>query len=221
MAVTDSPRRVSQRHVAATAGPRCAAYAACSELVASPHEVDPQLALRDRLGLGRALGYAQPLDPLIAAVCGAELGQLRKEFSGLFEVGDDGPPVPIREALQPGASVAVREEIVRFYEHFGYVLGEQFAWQPDHLSLELEFMHFLCFHEANAVDEAAALPWQLAQADFTARHVVTWIPALAERVGKLAPTSLYARVLAGVRDFVTADGAWQTSTVSDADSRPV
>ncbi len=201
------------RQVAETAALRCLCYAACSELLASPHEVDPRPALRERDGLGDALAWAAPLGPLLAEAAAADLGRLKAEYSGLFEVGSQGPPAPIREDLQTGQRAGIREEVVRFYDYFGYALDTRFAWQPDHLSVELEFMHYLCYREARAESGADALSFQLAQADFTARHLVTWLPGLAANVDRIAAGALYARVVAAVRDFVAADLHWQSSTI--------
>jgi DMSO reductase family type II enzyme chaperone len=160
--------------------------------------------------------HARALDALLAEVCSAELARLRSEYSGLFEVGSQGPPVPIREDLQTGQRAGTREEIVRFYDYFGYVLDGKFAWQPDHLSVELEFMHYLCYREAQAGDEVDALSFQLAQADFSGRHLAGWVPQLAANVDRLAPESLYARIVAAVREFVAADHQWQMGTIVDA-----
>lgn len=195
---------------------RCRAYAACSELLASPHEVDPRPALRARAGLGAGWSQARHLDTLLTTLCSVELVPLRIEYSGLFEVGDEGPPVPIREQLSPGTTAGNREEVVRFYEHFGYRLGEAFAWQPDHASVELEFVHYLCFREAEAATAAEALPFQLAQADFVERHLTPWLPGLGARAQQSRPGALYARVAAGVADFVVDDLAWQHATLDDA-----
>jgi DMSO reductase family type II enzyme chaperone len=206
---------VVSRQAAETSGLRCLCYAACSELVASPHDMDPRAALRARIGLGETVPHASHLDPLLAEVSGADLARLRAEYSGMFEVGSQGPPVPIREDLQTGQRAGTREEVVRFYEYFGYVLDEKFAWQPDHLSVELEFMHDLCVREAEAGSEADALSFQLAQADFSERHLAVWVPLLAGNVDKLATGSLYSRVVGAVRDFVMADYEWQMATIMD------
>lgn len=212
----NAARRVTGRQVAETAALRCLCYAACSELVASPHEVDPRPALRERIGLGEAVPHARALDPLLAEVARTELERLRSEYSGLFEVGSQGPPAPIREDLQTGQRAGTREEVVRFYDYFGYVLDGKFAWQPDHLSVELEFMHYLCYREAQAENEADALSFQLAQADFSGRHLAAWLPQLAANVDKIAEGSLYARVVSAVREFVAADHDWQLGTIVDA-----
>lgn len=176
--------------------------------------MDPRPALRERVASVGAVPHGRALEPLLAEVAGAELARLRAEYSGLFEVGSQGPPAPIREDLQTGQRAGTREEVVRFYDYFGYVLDEKFAWQPDHLSVELEFMHYLCFREAEAATAADALSFQLAQVDFAERHLARWIPQLVDNVDKLAAGSLYARVVTAVRDFVSADHDWQSATIT-------
>jgi DMSO reductase family type II enzyme chaperone len=196
----------------AVAVARCAAYAAFSELTASPHDVDVAAALAARLPTLAGLPYPTVLPALVREVAGTDLARLRAEYSGLFEVGSEGPPVPIREDLQLGQLAGTREDIVRFYDFFGYRLGERFAWAPDHLSVELEFLHFLCFCEADQPD--TALSYQLAQLDFTARHPARWVGKLAVATGTHAGDSLYARVIAALAGFIAADLAWQRGTIS-------
>lgn len=207
-------RRVTGRDDREFAQLRCAAYGACSELVASPHDLDPRDGLRARLGIGDVLGTARALDAVMAELVARDVGDLRREYSGLFEVGSDGPPVPIREDLNTGQHAGTREDLVRFYDFFGYALAERFAWAPDHLSVELEFMHFLCYGEASAEDAAAAAPFQLAQFDFATRHFA-WLDGWSRSVAKLSPDSLYARVASAVARFAGDDLDWQRGTIVD------
>lgn len=155
--------------------------------------------------------YAGDLDALVAELRGTPRERLQSEYSGLFEVGSEGPPAPIREDLHTGQKGGTREDVVRFYDFFGYVLEERFAWQPDHLSVQLEFMHFLCFREVE--QGAGALSFQLAQLDFTERHLARWVPAFSARVEAIEPRSLYARILKSLGAFVSADFEWQSGTV--------
>jgi DMSO reductase family type II enzyme chaperone len=207
-------RSVVDRQAGLTAPLRCQAFAAYSELLASPHELDPRPACGERLGLGAALPHAEELDVLLAEIRDADLARLRREYSGLFEVGSDGPPVPIREDLQTGQKSGTREEIVRFYDYFGYVLAEHFAWAPDHLSVELEFMHYLCFREAQQDDNQ--LSYQLAQLDFAQRHLLRWVPQLRRGVEELSPGSLYCRVARSLEAFLAGDLDWQQGTVVES-----
>jgi DMSO reductase family type II enzyme chaperone len=203
----------AERQRLQTAPLRTACYAACSELLASPHDVDPRELLHARRDPCRELPWGAVLETHVAAIAGGELPYLQREYSALFEVGDQGPPVPIRESLRPARPAGAREEVVRFYEYFGYVPGERFAWQPDHLSIELEFLHVLCAQEANAVDDAGARPYALAQADFASRHPGFWLPAFAADAARLSPASPYAAAAAAVARFVAADLEWQSATL--------
>jgi len=214
-ATVPGQRSVAGREVESTAAARCACYAALSGLVASPHDLDPRSALRERIGLSEAIDYASELDALLDQFADVDLDVLKREYSGLFEVGDDGPPVPIREDLQTGQRAGTREDIIRFYSFFKYKLSEQYAWAPDHMSVELEFMHFLCYREATAGSDehGDAQSYQLAQFDFSTRHLANWIPRFAQTVANAAPQSLYVQALGVVSAFVQSDNDWQASTI--------
>jgi len=205
-------RTISGRDVARTAPVRCVCYAALSELTASPHDIDPRATLKDRIGIATDLPYGAELDQLLSGFVEMELDELKRQYSGLFEVGSGGPPVPIREDLQTGQRSGTREELVRFYNYFHYALAEKYAWAPDHLSVQLEFMHVLCFREAES--ETDKLSYQLAQADFTERHLLKWVPRLSENTDSVSPGSLYARVITVLDDFLACDFAWQNGTIS-------
>jgi len=198
-----------KRAVEQTAAPRCAGYAILSELACSPHDIDPRPGMHNRIGTVREA--ATDLDELLHEFVELDLAALKSEYSALFEVGSEGPPCPIREDLQTGQRAGTREDLVRFYNYFNYTLEEKFAWAPDHLSVELEFMHFLCYREASA--QTGVVSFQLAQIDFSERHLVNWVPELANSVARIAPGSIYCRTIATIAKFLTTDHAWQSSTV--------
>ena len=181
------------RDAGGTSPGRCLMYAVFSDIAASPFDAEPAVAGEavDLAELG--LPYELPnLEALLNEWRAKDRDALKREYSGLFEVGSDGPPVPIREDLHRNQPAGVREDIVRFYEFFGYGLEEKFAWSPDHLSIELEFMHFLCFHEVEMTDsDGDALSFQLAQSDFSERHLCNWVSELAARIIKKQPDALY------------------------------
>lgn len=210
------PRTIgANREVEETATARALCYAAFSELTASPHDIDALGAVRERRETAADLLPAQLL-ALMDEFLGSEQDMLRMSYSNLFEIGSDGPPASIREALFVTDRPATREELIRFHDYFGYQLSEEFAWIPDHLSVELELMHYLCYHEV--VDVEDRLSWQLGQADFAARHLASWVPDLAARVEELAPGGFYARLLQTLADFLRADLVWQQSTIKEVPS---
>jgi len=135
----------------------------------------------------------------IAASVGASYG-------ALFEVGDRGPPLAIREELAPGANAAAKEEVARFYEHFGYRLGDDYAWRPDHLSVLLEFMHFLSWHESQSTDVALVQGLRAAQRDFCQRHLAWWVGGLADQVATRSEAHpLLQASLRATKDFIAVE----------------
>ena len=75
---------------------------------------------------------------------------LQAEYVRLFEVGPmGGPPCSLFAGHHERDRLRLMEELVRFYNFFGLSLAQ--GRMPDHLTVELEFMHFLAFREAEAV----------------------------------------------------------------------
>ena len=205
------------RETGETAPARCLMYAIFSDIVASPFDAEAAIA-RDEIQVSQIpLPYAlSNPDKYVKAWRERDVGQLKSEYSSLFEVGSDGPPVPIREDLHRNQPAGVREDIVRFYDYFGYGLAEKFAWAPDHLSVELEFMHFLAYKESECSAEDAA-SFQLAQHDFAERHLVVWVSELAQRIVERQPDALYGKLVAALSEFVVKDFEWQRSTIESID----
>lgn len=218
---------------------RARIYGALGPLVASPEEavatgwLDPAAAVEELVAALEEAPYGLPdtvgatLAQLTAAAHGAPSDALATDVArahgALFEVGDRGPPLALREELAPGANAAAKEEVARFYEHFGYELGDGYAWRPDHLSPMLEFMHFLAWHEAqppstgDADDAEVALAAGLraAQRDFAKRHLVWWLPAVATAVAaRQDGPPLIAGTLALAADFIAADLDWLEARIT-------
>ena len=74
------------------------------------------------------------------------------------------------------------EELMRFYEFFGLGRGEGVE-MPDHLSVELEFMHYLTHLENQVLDKPDDLvSVRLAQHDFIERHVARLVNAVSSKL---------------------------------------
>jgi DMSO reductase family type II enzyme chaperone len=216
---TSTDRGISDtRDACGTAPNRCLMYAVFSDIAASPFDTEPAVTGEASEIAALQLPYAlSKLESLLQEWHDTDKEVLKREYSGLFEVGSSGPPVPIREDLHRNQPAGVREDIVRFYEYFGYGLEENFAWSPDHLSIELEFMHFLCFQEAEmSSNDGDVLSFQLAQNDFSERHLVSWVSELAARIIEQQPDSLYGRLIAAMSEFLVKDFEWQASTIEES-----
>jgi TorA maturation chaperone TorD len=180
---------------------RSAGYALCSELVGSPFDLAEgnslAAAAAELVEVAATLPYAVELPDLTLAAVEQQLNDTalcRRQYSGLFEVGDRGPPIAIRE------SVALEDEA--------------HAWASDHLAVELEFMHWLCFQEARITDPVRRSSYQHAQRDFLSGHVLNWLPALAHQVARLAPGGPYKQIFAAAAAFAASDLSFRQAGLS-------
>jgi DMSO reductase family type II enzyme chaperone len=131
---------------------------------------------------------------------------LAVEYTRLFDVGASGPPCPLYGGLYGGARMKTMEETIRFYNHFGLTLSDSPREMPDHITTELEFLHFLAFREAEALhsgDDPG--PFRRAQRDFAARHPGRWIPKLRERLGAQDPMPFFRELVSQLERFLAHD----------------
>lgn len=206
-------RSVRDRDSLLTAAVRAKVYKLYSILLASPHEFDVDGLLRedaDWLGLRP---YGIDLGALRRTFLDADMSARKRDYSGLFEVGDAGAPVAIREQQEYRDVAGILEDLTRFYDFFDYPLHTKYAWAPDHMSVILEFCHLLCHRESTAREDR--LSFQLAQHDFVSRHLIAWSQVFADRVDKARPGTLYAGIAWSASAYVARDFAWQASTVSN------
>lgn len=99
-------------------------------------------------------------------------------------------------------------DIAGFYRAFGFNLGGQKRERPDHVAVELEFMHILALKEAYALE--TGIPehleiCQAAQGKFLQDHLGRWVGLFGQSVAHNAPDSLYAALSQFAADFVQAD----------------
>jgi DMSO reductase family type II enzyme chaperone len=137
---------------------------------------------------------------------GEEDDDLAVEYTRLFDVGASGPPCPLYGGLYGGARMKTMEETVRFYNHFGLTLAESPREMPDHITTELEFLHFLAFREVETLQSGGDPgPFRRAQRDFAARHPGRWIPMLRERVEAQDPMPFFRELVSQLARFLAHD----------------
>jgi DMSO reductase family type II enzyme chaperone len=135
-----------------------------------------------------------------------EKDDLAVEFTRLFDVGAGGPPCPLYGGLYVGARMKTMEEVVRFYNHFGLTLSESPRELPDHVTTELEFLHFLAFREAQALEQGAEPdPFRRAQRDFIARHPGRWIPKLRAKLEGANAMPFFAEIVGRLERLLKND----------------
>lgn len=99
-------------------------------------------------------------------------------------------------------------DIAGFYRAFGFNLGGAVRERPDHVAVELEFMHILALKEGYALE--ADIPEHVeicvdAQGKFLQDHLGRWANLFAQSVAHNAPDSPYAALAQFAADFVVAD----------------
>ncbi len=131
---------------------------------------------------------------------------LAVEYTRLFDVGSSGPPCPLYGGEYSGGRMRTMEETVRFYNHFGLTMSESPHELPDHLVAQLEFLHYLAYREAEALEAGAdAEPFERAERDFLVRHPGRWVPELAERLAANECMPFFEELTRRLAGFLEAD----------------
>jgi DMSO reductase family type II enzyme chaperone len=119
---------------------------------------------------------------------GSKDDDLMVEFTRLFDAGVAGPPCSLYGGLYTEARMQNMEELVRFYNFFGLSLSEAPHELPDHITTQLEFLHFLTFRQTHLAEQGENVSdCQRAERDFIARHLGRWIPRMRAKLVEQDP----------------------------------
>lgn len=145
------------------------------------------------------LPYPNPFKGAAVRVeAGATRDSLLVFYSSRFESG--AREVSLRESAYVKVSEkSLMEEVFRFYKHFGLDVArltvDGLVELPDHLCVELEFLHYLTFLEACTLrspgTDANLSALRRGQKDFLQRHPGSWIPALTTKLDRIDSTGFY------------------------------
>lgn len=145
------------------------------------------------------------------------------EFIRLFEAGPGDPPCPLVEGsyIKDANRKAIFEDLIRFYNHFGlsYDTGSH-EDRPDHVSYELEFMHYLSFLTLRTMQNKRQIDGHLtAQKDFMAHHLAKWSQLLADKIDAIAREVehdkgilFYANLINLLSRYIKADWGYLTAS---------
>lgn len=136
--------------------------------------------------------------------------ELGRRHTALFDAVGGRPQVSMLEQAHEGAPPEQQlwENLLRFYRYFGLDFSTGGARErPDHLLMQLEFMHYLTFLEAGAPASVEGL--RRGQGDFLQHHLARWLPglrvALANVDDEAAP---YDGLIDALMRFIGADCAY-------------
>jgi DMSO reductase family type II enzyme chaperone len=139
---------------------------------------------------------------------GLEADELAIEYTRLFDVGTSGPPCPLHGGLWSKERMKNMEEVLRFYNHFDLTLDQGQHELPDHLTAELEFLHFLAFREAEALQAGVdAGAYRRAQRDFIERHPGRWVPKLRRKLEASEPPRFFAELFSTLEQILADEYA--------------
>jgi TorA maturation chaperone TorD len=94
------------------------------------------------------------------------------------------------------------------YHEVGLEVAAGFNGTPDHIAVELEFMHFLAVKELDALFAGQldrAQNFRQKQRAFLERHLAAWVPDFSRSVEEQAQTGFYRSLAAATRIFVEND----------------
>jgi len=101
-------------------------------------------------------------------------------------------------------------EIEKFYGKYGIKPANYGEQPPDHITTELEFMHYLCFCEGEARNnqEESVTEYIAAQSRFMQEHLILWVPKFCEVIENSADLDFYQLLSLITRNFVSRDASY-------------
>ena len=166
--------------------------------------------------LGTRLPYSIPFEGAhINRPCSEmDRQEIKVFYSTVFQSGNQA--VPLRElAYSSLTEKALLEELFRFYQHFGLKFSQgELRELPDNLPIELEFLHYLTYLEAEVSKEGGnngnnhnnnieAL--RNGQRDFISLHPGKWIQQFSTRLGKLQGSAVYSSLAELLHQFIARE----------------
>ena len=97
-------------------------------------------------------------------------------------------------------------EVVRIYEKAGLAMDKDFKELPDHIAVELEFMYYLIYKEAEALEKSEkekALAFGETRLRFFNRFLSPWIPPFCEKIKEATDNQFYIGLADCLSTFIT------------------
>lgn len=99
-------------------------------------------------------------------------------------------------------------DLAGFYRAFGFQVGGMVRERPDHIAVELEFMHILVLKEALAIEKRVRKHIDVcvdAQRKFIEAHLGSWVGLLSEATALNDQKGVYLTLTHLAKDFVYFD----------------
>ena len=145
---------------------------------------------------------APSIHSLVESLDGVSLTDLQAEYVRLF---DYRPLCPLFESsyteMEKSNPGKVKLSVEDFYNDFDLDTSPCSVEPPDHITLEMEFMHFLSFKEGEESENGGpkGAKYVLGQQQFYRNHLHKWVSAFCNRLTQHAALPFY-KILAGLTD---------------------
>ncbi len=189
------------------------AFRLLSEFFSPPNE---EMVLKLKVLESRIKKACIPAVPYIAKMekhfeDEGDIDSLRVDFSRLF-VGPFGMLAPPYGSvyMESGRKVMGDStlDVVSRYREEGLDISGDFHDAPDHIAVELEFVHFLIFKSLEAAshsDMHASGHYMEKRRRFYAEHLGAWISDFQEHVEEKAETNFYKNLARATRTLIQED----------------
>jgi len=201
---------VKRASEAAAALSRSSLYALLARALAFPqpefHQETVSGQFRQRIAEGlEGLPYRLTMGPSRDWHATSDYEAFQSEYIRLFEVGPRGHALcPLYSGHYASDRLHTMEELVRFYNYFGLRITP--GLMPDHVTVELEFMHYLAHQEAQARETGGDKEsYVRAQRDFVERHLHGWWPLAVAATQGQRPQRFYRSLAALLQRFLAAE----------------
>ena len=135
--------------------------------------------------------------------------ELASDYVFYFDIGNHQPPCPPYGGiyLDKDKRNSLLVHLSEMYKNFGLDLADNPRELQDHLSVELEFMYFLCFKEVRALEqnERNLAGYRRAQREFLQHHLNIWFPRFADLVEEKCQNEFYRNLAAWCLNFIDFD----------------
>ena len=158
----------------------------------------------DTLALDSCAGEVKNVESYLQAL--QESVELAVEYTRLFR-GPVKAEVYPYESMYIGGEVIGNStlDVVRRYEEAGVAVADGFKDLPDHISAELEFMHYLCGRALDALERGAndeATRFRCMGQTFLKDHLNKWVPQFTDLIMQYATTPYYLTIAEITQEFI-------------------
>ena len=94
------------------------------------------------------------------------------------------------------------------YAEAGLEISKDFRDYPDHVAVELEFMHFLCSREATAALSEDKENWRRREKEFLEIHLKSWAGVFSDKVLKSTDSQFYKTAASFLKEHIDDELAY-------------